>query len=91
MLTRHHDLFFYSSFAPSMKPELHSEVLVLLTFRVQQSGDPQLSFCHTEGLLQVLLVGLTVHLVHVDPGGPAGPTQTDPMVPPALQHFIGCQ
>lgn len=32
-----------------------------LTFRIQQSGDTQLSLRHAEGLLQVLLVALSVH------------------------------
>lgn len=30
---------------------------MFLTIRLQQSGDPQLSLSHAEGLLQVLLVG----------------------------------
>lgn len=42
-----------------------------LTLGVQQSGDAQFSLCHTEGLLQVLLVALSVHLTHVNQSGPA--------------------
>lgn len=44
---------------------------VSLTLRVQQSGDAQVSLCHAEGLLQILLVALSVHLAHVDQSGPA--------------------
>lgn len=47
----------------------------MLTFGVQQSGDTQLSLCHAEGLLQVLLVGLSVHLTHIDQRGSAGSNQ----------------
>lgn len=42
-----------------------------LTLGVQQSGDAQLSLCQAEGLLQVLLVALSVHLIHVNQSGPA--------------------
>lgn len=42
-----------------------------LTLGVQQSGDTQLSLCQAEGLLQVLLVALSVHLIHVNQSGPA--------------------
>lgn len=45
--------------------------LTALTLRVQQPGDSQLSLGHAEGLLQVLLVALAVHLGHVDQGRPA--------------------
>lgn len=58
-----------------------SEVLVLLTLRIQQSSHAQFSFCDAEGLLQVLLVGLTVDLIHVDHRGPA--VRTEPL-PPGL-------
>lgn len=42
-----------------------------LTLGVQQSGDAQLSLGQAEGLLQVLVVALSVHLIHVNQGGPA--------------------
>ena len=41
-----------------------------LTLWVEQAGDPQLSLCHAEGLLQVLLAALPVHLAHVYQMGP---------------------
>ena len=41
-------------------------MMVCLTLWVQQPGDPQVSLGHAEGLLEVLLVGLAVHLVHVN-------------------------
>ena len=44
---------------------------VSLTLGVQQSGDAQVSLCHAEGLLQILLVALSVHLAHVNQSGPA--------------------
>lgn len=50
--------------------------LLPLTFWVQQPGDAQLSLCHAEGLLQILLVGLPVHLTHVNESGPAGRNQS---------------
>ncbi len=43
-----------------------------LTLGVQQSGDAQLSLCHAEGLLQILLVALPVHLTNVNQSWPAG-------------------
>ena len=42
-----------------------------LTLWVQQPGDPQVSLGHGEGLFEVLLVGLAVHLVHVNQRRPA--------------------
>lgn len=61
----------------------------MLTFGVQQSGDAQLSLCHAEGLLQVLLVGLSVHLTHIDQRGPAGSNQTGRTVSGTrVIHFI---
>lgn len=42
-----------------------------LTLGVQQSGDAQFPLCHVEGLLQILLVALSVHLTHVNQSGPA--------------------
>lgn len=48
-----------------------------LTFGVQQSGDAQVSLCHAEGLLQILLVALSVHLTHVNQSGPADRNQTE--------------
>lgn len=41
-----------------------------LTLWVQQSGDAQVSLCHAEGLLQILLVALSVHLTHVNQSWP---------------------
>lgn len=43
-----------------------------LTLRVEQARHSQVSLCHTEGLFQVLLVGLSVHFAHVDESGTKG-------------------
>lgn len=48
-----------------------------LTLGVQQSGDAQFSLRHAEGLLQILLVALSVHLVHVNQSGPANGNQPE--------------
>lgn len=48
-----------------------------LTLGVQQSGDAQFSLCHAEGLLQILLVALSVHLVHVNQSGSAKGNQPE--------------
>lgn len=42
------------------------------TLRVQEPCHSQVPLCHREGLVQVLQVGLTIHLVHVDKHGPVG-------------------
>lgn len=47
------------------KDELFVQLMQTLTFGVQQPGDAQFSLCHAEGLLQILLVALPVHLAHV--------------------------
>lgn len=39
------------------------------TLRIQQACHPQVSFSHTEGLFQVLHIGLSVHFAHVDKSG----------------------
>ena len=41
-----------------------------VTFWVEQPSDTQVSLCHTEGLLQVLYMGLSVHLTHVNQSRP---------------------
>lgn len=48
-----------------------------LTLGVQQSGDAQFSLCHAEGLLQILLVALSVHLTHVNQSRPADGNQPE--------------
>lgn len=40
------------------------------TLRVQETCNPQVPLCYRESLVQVLQVGLTIHLVHVDEHGP---------------------
>lgn len=42
------------------------------TLRVQETCNPQVPLCYRESLVQVLQVGLTIHLVHVDEHGPGG-------------------
>lgn len=50
--------------------------MTALTLWVQQPGDAQFPLSHAEGLLQVLLVALSVHLCHVDQSGPANDNRT---------------
>lgn len=38
----------------------------MFTFRIQQACDAHVSLCYAEGLLQILQVGLSVHLIHVN-------------------------
>lgn len=45
-------------------------LLLLFTFWIQQACDAQVSLCYAEGLLQILQVGLSVHLIHVNQIGP---------------------
>ena len=40
------------------------------TLRVQETGHSQVPLRHGEGLVQILKIGLTIHLVHVDEHGP---------------------
>lgn len=42
------------------------------TLGVQETCNPQVPLCYRESLVQVLQVGLTIHLVHVDEHGPGG-------------------
>lgn len=42
------------------------------TLRIQEPGHAQIPLRHREGLVQVLQVGLTIHLAHVDEHGPVG-------------------
>ena len=48
------------------------EGAVAHTLGVQETCNPQVPLCYRESLVQVLQVGLTIHLVHVDEHGPGG-------------------
>lgn len=45
---------------------IQRDLLPLFTFRIQQACDAHVSLSYAEGLLQILQVGLSEHLIHVD-------------------------
>lgn len=45
---------------------IQRDLLPLFTFRIQQACDAHVSLCYAEGLLQILQVGLSENLIHVD-------------------------
>lgn len=77
----------FNSVKLTQKESCAHRLKALLTFRVQQSGDSQFSLCHAEGLLQILLVALSVHLAHVDESGPANRKRNRRVSP----HCYCCQ